>query len=93
MKIALCDKIGLALYLENNSRGLEETSYNYEAAEYYVGSTRTITVVCTVLELCLFKHLMEGTGFSERNCYLKCLSRVRVCSASTRYRDVHFRVS
>ena len=38
-------------------------------------STRTITVVCTVLELGPFKHLMEETGFSERNCYLKCLNR------------------
>ena len=39
-------------------------------------STRTITVVCTVLELDPFKHLEETTGFSERNCYLKCLNPV-----------------
>ena len=31
-------------------------------------STRTITVVGTDLELGPFKHLMEETGFSERNC-------------------------
>ena len=43
-------------------------------------STTTITVVCTVLELGPFKHLMEETGFSEINCYLKCLGRD--CSAS-----------
>ena len=36
-------------------------------------STRTITTVCTVLELGPFKHLMEETAFSERNYYLKCL--------------------
>ena len=46
-------------------------------------STRTITVVCTVLELGPFKHLMEETRFSERNRYLKCLNRGRDCSAST----------
>ena len=34
-------------------------------------STRTITVVCTVLELGPFKHFMGETGFSERICYLK----------------------
>ena len=33
-------------------------------------STRTITVLCTVLELGPFEHLMEETEFSERNCYL-----------------------
>ena len=38
-------------------------------------STRTITVVCTVLELGPFKHLMEEAVFTERNCYLKCLDR------------------
>ena len=36
-------------------------------------STRTITVVCTVLELWPFKHLIEDTEFSQRNCHLKCL--------------------
>ena len=40
-------------------------------------SIRTITVVCTVLELSPFELLMEETGFSERNCYLKCLNRER----------------
>ena len=40
-----------------------------------MGSTRTITVVCTVWELGPFEHLMEETGFSERNWYLKCLNR------------------
>ena len=39
-------------------------------------STRAITVVYTVLELGPFKHLMEETGFSKRNCYLKCLNWV-----------------
>ena len=29
-------------------------------------STRTITAVCTVLELDPFKHLMEETGFSVK---------------------------
>ena len=47
-------------------------------------SIRTITVVCTVLELGPFKHLMEETGFSERNGYLKCLNWGRVCGASRR---------
>ena len=56
-----------------------------QAAEDDVKSTRTIIVVCTVLELGPFKHLMEETEFSERNCYLKCLNRGRDCSASTRY--------
>ena len=28
------------------------------------GFTRTITVVCTVLELCPFEQLMEEAGFS-----------------------------
>ena len=46
-------------------------------------STRTITVVYTVLELGLFNHLLEETGFSERNCNLKCLNRGRDCSVST----------
>ena len=31
--------------------------------------------VCTVLELGPFNHLTEETGFSERNCYLKCSNR------------------
>ena len=38
-------------------------------------STRTITVVCTISELGPFEHIIEKTGFSERNCYLKCLNR------------------
>ena len=38
-------------------------------------STRTIIAVCTVLVLGPFNHLMEETGISERNCYLKCLNR------------------
>ena len=58
-----------------NSRGLDETSYNYYVAEDAVESARTITVVCTVFGVGPFKHLMEETGFSERNCYLKCLNR------------------
>ena len=33
-----------------------------------------VTVVCTVLELGPFRQLMKETGFSERNCYLKCLN-------------------
>ena len=74
----------MALYLENNSRGLDETSYNYLAAEDVVESTRNVTVVCTVLELGPFKHLTEETGFSERNCYLKYLNRGMDCSASMR---------
>ena len=56
-------------------------------------STRTVTVVCTVLELGPFKHLIDETGFSERNCYLKGLNRGRDCSISMRYRAVHFTVS
>ena len=48
--------------------------------------TIIIIVVCTVLELGPLKYLMEETGFSERNCYLKCLNRGRDCSASTRFR-------
>ena len=39
-------------------------------------STRTITVVYTVLELGPFEHLMGETEFSERNYYLKCLNTV-----------------
>ena len=54
-KIAVCDKIVLALYLENISRGLDETLYNFKATEDDVESTRTIIVVCTVLELGPFK--------------------------------------
>ena len=91
-KIVVCDIIVLELWLKNNSRGLDETSYSYQAAEDDVDSTRTIIVVFTVLELGPFIHLMEETGFSERNCYLKCLNRGRDCSASTRYRAVHFSV-
>ena len=56
-------------------------------------STRTITVVCTVLELGPFKQLMEETVFSETNCYLKCLNRGRDYSAFTHYRAMHFSVS
>ena len=37
----------------------DETSNNYITAEVDVGSTRTITVFCTVLALGPFKHLME----------------------------------
>ena len=37
-----CTIAVLALYLENNLRGLDETSYNYLAAEDDVESTRTI---------------------------------------------------
>ena len=39
-------------------------------------STRTITVFYTVFEFELgpFKHLMKETGFSEGNCYIKCLN-------------------
>ena len=68
------------------------SSYNYSAAEDDVESKRFITVVCTVLELSHFKHLLEETGFPDRNCYLKCWNRGRNWSVSTRYRVVHFSV-
>ena len=42
-KMAVSDKIVLELYLENNLRGLDETSYNHLAAEEDVESTRTIS--------------------------------------------------
>ena len=56
-------------------------------------SSRTIIVVYTVLELGLFKHLMEEIRFSELKSYLKCLNMGRDCSAPTRYRAVHFSVN
>ena len=49
LNLAVCIKMVLALYLESNSRGFDEISYNYLAAEVDVESTKTITVVCTIL--------------------------------------------
>ena len=57
--------------------------HNINKQQDDVESTRTMTVVFTVLELGPFKHLMEETGFSERNCCLMYLNSGRDCSAST----------
>ena len=56
-------------------------------------STRTITVICTVLELGPFKHFMEETGFSERNSYLKCLNKGEIAVHPRADRAVYFSVS